>query len=160
MNIDCIGEAVASFAACHLSWKSQPKSVTVTKTSFWLWLRNPATAPTIICALLVLSSGNWKSVVIENFFSLPKIFVYSWSLPRKFRNRVVHAMNGNPTSGKRNMNIRTRKSKCVSWFGRNLIADFSLTILLWWIAMFITFTRFLFCSLYLRSGAFFFGISS
>ena len=142
----------------HLSLRSQPKSVTVFYTSFWLslWHSSPASGPTIIWALLVLSSGNWREIVVKNFLSLFNIFVYFWSLTRKFKNRLVHAMNGNPVSGEQSTNKSKRKSKSVSWFGNNLITGFCLTLSSLWIAMLISLTKF-FCFLDFRSRVFFSG---
>ena len=90
MNIDYIGEALKSFTTCYLSWRSQLNSVAVFGTRFWEWWVNLVAGPTITLTFLLLSSGSWEAIVVEKILFGSKVFVYSWSLLRKFcKNAVI-----------------------------------------------------------------------
>ena len=157
MNLDFIGEAVHSFTICYLSWRRQLNSVAVFGTGLWERWGNPAAGPTIIWSFLVLSSGSQRVVVDWNFLPNSRIFVYSWSLLRKIRNRVVHSINGNWISWKLNMNKRRRKYKGFCRFAMSLITVFLLIILALSIVGLICLARSILSSLEKRNEAFFSG---
>ena len=98
INLIRICQAAIISITCHLPGRSLLISVTVLETGLWeWWWIRPAGRTTIWAFLvfLVLSPRSWAVIVTVVFLFRSKIFVYSWSLPRKFWNCVLRSLNGN-----------------------------------------------------------------
>ena len=75
---------------CYVSGRGRLNSGTAFDTSFWEW-------GTVVVRPETWYACNWlssrrRTVIMLDYLACPKIFIYSWLLPHKIRNRLVHAL--------------------------------------------------------------------
>ena len=132
MDLKPIGWTVTSFTTFYVSGRSRLNSGTAFDSSFWEW-GTFVWRPVTCCACNWLSSGRRTAAMLE-YLADPQIFIYSWSLPHKVRNRVIHALNGNWFPWKLSENETRRLTKDFGPRWRNLLLSFLWTMLAFLIA--------------------------
>ena len=134
MNALHIYEAVTSSAGYHLLENSQFKFLNEFESRFWWWWGVLDAGPRTVAVFLTLSPESWTVVVVGYPLYVSGIFVYSWSISRKCKNRAVHALNGNEISLKSSKSWTRRRTKGLGLLGCNLIRRFIGTMVVLWMA--------------------------